>query len=186
MPLSVTTSGPAPVENVNVCGATAPIAVGLKVTEAVQLSPGARVLPQLFVWAKFPVAWTTAMPTFMPPVLDSCTVCAGDVALRGTLPKSKALTLRLTAIAGLRFLIGTRNVVTASAEALLTSAAPKTAVHTSRRKREDDCIDVPGLIRKCPPAAPKVAGYRRWRGILCIAMLYLETKQFGVTANPFC
>lgn len=57
----------------------APVAVGLKVTESVQLELAATAPPQLSVTAKSPLATMLAMLRVAPPVLVSEMVCAGLV-----------------------------------------------------------------------------------------------------------
>src|SRR5437879_6046093 len=90
------TAGPEPVPAIaTVCGlfqalsptvtapARGPIAKGVNVTLIEQLAPPARLVPQLFVCAKSPLAATLDMLSVWSPVLVSVTVCAAMVGRRG-------------------------------------------------------------------------------------------------------
>jgi hypothetical protein len=52
-----------------------PVVVGLKVTVIGQLAPAARVVPQVLVWAKSPLAVIDVIVSSSVPVLLSVTVC---------------------------------------------------------------------------------------------------------------
>jgi hypothetical protein len=53
-----------------------PTAVGLKVTEMVQLAPALTEVPQVLVWEKSPLAVMLEMVSEALPVLVRVTVCA--------------------------------------------------------------------------------------------------------------
>jgi hypothetical protein len=53
-----------------------PGAFGLKVTEMVQLAPALRVVPQVLVWEKSPLAVMLEMVSETVPVLVRVTACA--------------------------------------------------------------------------------------------------------------
>jgi hypothetical protein len=52
------------------------MAVGAKVTLIVQLEPAARVVPQLFVWAKLAVIVIAPIDSGAEPVFESVALCA--------------------------------------------------------------------------------------------------------------
>ena len=54
-----------------------PPAVGLKVTEMMQLAPALTVVPQVLVWEKSPLAVMPEMVSEALPALVRVTVCAG-------------------------------------------------------------------------------------------------------------
>ena len=60
-----------------------PAAVGVKVTEILQLAVAARLLPQVLVSAKSPVAAIEVMVSAAVPELVRVTVCAARVVLVG-------------------------------------------------------------------------------------------------------
>jgi hypothetical protein len=68
-----------------------PPAVGVKVTLIVQLAPAATLLPQLLVWAKFPLLVMLATARAMFPVLDSVTACALLVEFTRSAAKVRAV-----------------------------------------------------------------------------------------------
>lgn len=63
-----------------------PEAVGVNVTETVQLAPAARVLPQVLVCANGPVVATAEMSAVAPPPLVTVVVCAALVEPTVVLP----------------------------------------------------------------------------------------------------
>jgi hypothetical protein len=56
-----------------------PAAVGLKVTEIVQLAPALTVVPQVLVWEKSPLGVMLEMVRVTVPVLARVTICAALV-----------------------------------------------------------------------------------------------------------
>src|SRR5260221_6529155 len=64
-----------------------PVAVGVKVTLTVQDAPAARVVPQLLVCAKSPVAENEETDAAVPPVLLTVTACEPLVEPTVWLPK---------------------------------------------------------------------------------------------------
>src|SRR2546425_2232068 len=68
-----------------------PVAVGLKVTVMVQLAPAVRLLPQLLVWAKSPLAAMLAMFNTAVPLLVSVDVWDGLVVPMSRVPKIRLL-----------------------------------------------------------------------------------------------
>ncbi len=77
-----------------------PVAVGLKVTEMVQLAPAATLEPQLFVCAKSPVMEMPVMLKAALPLLVRVTVCAALVVFSTWLAKVKEAGASVTAGAG--------------------------------------------------------------------------------------
>ena len=69
--------------------ARGPDAVGVNVTAMVQLAPLARLVPQLVVSAKSPLAMMLVMFRTAPPVLVRITFCGGLVVLTIWLAKVK-------------------------------------------------------------------------------------------------
>lgn len=53
-----------------------PVALGWKVMLMVQFAPAARLLPQLFVWAKSPVTVMLLMASAAVPLLVRVAICA--------------------------------------------------------------------------------------------------------------
>ena len=77
VPLRATLCGlPAALSEMLMVPVLVPAAVGLKVTEIVQLAPALTVVPQVLVWEKSPLAVMPEMVSEALPVLVRMTVCA--------------------------------------------------------------------------------------------------------------
>jgi hypothetical protein len=66
-----------------------PVAVGVKVTLIEQFAPAASVVPQVFVWAKFPVLVIAEIVSGALPVFESVVVWAGLVLPTNCPPNAK-------------------------------------------------------------------------------------------------
>ena len=92
MPLKATLCGlPVALSAIDSVPVRVPVAVGMKVTDTVQLAPVARLLPQLLVCEKSPVVETEVMLRLADPLFVTVTVCAALVVFTVWLAK-----LRLT------------------------------------------------------------------------------------------
>jgi len=80
----------------------APLAVGLKLTEMVQLAPAATAVPQLFVWLKspglVPLILMDEIESDVAPLLVSLTVFAAVFVPTLTEPKLKDVGLSCTTV----------------------------------------------------------------------------------------
>ena len=73
-----------------------PTALGVKAIVMMQLAPGARLLPQVLVWAKSPLATMLVMVSTAVPQLVSVIVCGGLVVRSGWSAKFRILLESLT------------------------------------------------------------------------------------------
>lgn len=90
VPVSGTVCGLVPALSVMVMvPARVPVVVGVKVTVMVQLPPAAPPVPQLFVWAKLPVATMLEIVSLAPVLLVSLITFAALVVFTVWLPKLK-------------------------------------------------------------------------------------------------
>src|SRR6266852_1245831 len=78
----------------------APVAVGVKVTDTVQVPPGISGLGQLLVWAKSPVAAMLAKVRFALPTFPTVKVCGALVVPTVCAAKVKLVGFRHTCVAG--------------------------------------------------------------------------------------
>jgi hypothetical protein len=75
----------------------APVAVGVKVTEIMQLPPALTEAPHVLVSAKSPLAVMLVMVRVCVPELVKVTIFAALVVVTFSPPKSKLVALRVTA-----------------------------------------------------------------------------------------
>ena len=119
VPLNGTSCGPPPpVSLIETEAERAPVAVGLNVTDKVQLPPAGTLVPQVLVCAKspgfVPVTLIPVMLRLVVPTLVRVTVCGGLVVPTDTFPNAR--------LAGTSFTFPTGIVMVAAADLVVSFA----------------------------------------------------------------